>query len=131
MLQFDWSQPFWSIPQEPEFFQIWDWWRNINNNISFQFRLFPEITNDKIFRKMQNILFWGHFELFFHKFGQKWIFLEKRALSVFKYSNYLPSCKNYKKLMKTNASTFIKNATIHENIRISILKYRLRNLFNK
>ena len=26
------------------------------------------------------------------KFGQKWIFLEKRALSGFQYSNYLPLC---------------------------------------
>ena len=34
------------------------------------------------------------------KLGQKLIFLKKRALSVFKYSNYLPSCKkNRKKLI--------------------------------
>ena len=30
--------------QEPEFCQIWDWWWNINNNISFHFRLFPRKT---------------------------------------------------------------------------------------
>ena len=30
-----------------------------------------------------------YFGTFFPKFGKKWIFLGKRALSVFKYSNYL------------------------------------------
>ena len=35
----------------------------------------------------------GPFWVFFPNFGQKWIFLEKKALSVFKYSNYLPSCR--------------------------------------
>ena len=33
-------------------------------------------------------LFWDHFEPLLPKFGQKWIFLGKRALSVFKYPNY-------------------------------------------
>ena len=67
----------------------------ISITISFRFRLFPVKTCDKISQKMQKILFWGHFEPFLPKFGQKWIFLAKRALSVFNYSNYLPSsCKN-------------------------------------
>ena len=39
-LQFDWKL---------EFSQIWDRWWNINNNISFHFRLVPKKTNDKIF----------------------------------------------------------------------------------
>ena len=83
--------------QELEFRQIWDWWWNINSNISFHFRLFPRKTNDKIFLKIQKNLFWGHFGPFLPKFGQKWIFLEKRALSVCRYSNYLSSCqKSYK-----------------------------------
>ena len=38
---------------ELEFCQIWDWWWNINNNISFQFTLFPKKTNDKSFQKIQ------------------------------------------------------------------------------
>ena len=38
--------------REIEFCQIWDWWWNFNNNISFHFKLFP--------RKKKN-LFWGHF----------------------------------------------------------------------
>ena len=41
----------------------------------------------------------GPFLGFLPKFGHKQIFLEKRALSVFTCSNYLPSCKNQKKLM--------------------------------
>ena len=35
----------------------------------------------------------GDFGQFLPKFGGKWIFLEKRALRVFKYSNYLSWCK--------------------------------------
>ena len=68
-------------------FPSWCW--NINNNISFHFRLFPRKTNDKI-QNIHKTLFWGHFRPFLPNFGKKWIFLEKRALSVFKHSNYLP-----------------------------------------
>ena len=45
----------------------------------------------KVFKKTQKALFWGHFGPFLLKFEQKRIFLEKRALLVLKYSNYLPS----------------------------------------
>ena len=41
---------------EPEFCQIWDWWWNINN-ISLHFRLFSGKTNDKIFQKNQQKLY--------------------------------------------------------------------------
>ena len=46
----DWLSAFWPITREPyqEFYQIW--W-NINNTISFHFRLFPRKINDKIFPK--------------------------------------------------------------------------------
>ena len=44
------------------------------------------------FSKNKKKLFWAHFGPILPKFGQKWIFLEKRALSVFSYCNYLPSC---------------------------------------
>ena len=54
ILQFDLSTAFWSITQEPEFRQIWDWWWNITNSTSFCFRLFPGKTNDKFFQKIQN-----------------------------------------------------------------------------
>ena len=111
---------------------MWDWWWNINNIISFQFRLFPETTNDKIFQKIYKILLWGYFGSFFPKFSQKLIFLEKRVLPVFKYSNYLLSCKKLeKKLMEKNARIFSKNSTTKENMRICRLKNRLRNLCNK
>ena len=54
-------------------------------------------TNDKIFQKIKKSKFCGHFGQFLPKFGEKWIFLEKRALLVFKYSNYVPCCKNSEK----------------------------------
>ena len=41
--------------------QTWGWWWNINNNISFLFRLFPGKTNDKIFKKIQKTLLWTFF----------------------------------------------------------------------
>ena len=66
----------------------------------FILHFFPRETNDKIFKKIQKSHNFGPFwAKSFPKFGQNWIFLEKRALSVFKYSNYLPPCK---KLEKTN-----------------------------
>ena len=39
----------------------------------------------------------GPFWAFLPKFWQKWIFLEKRAVSVFKYFNYLPLCQKSEK----------------------------------
>ena len=91
---------FWPITQEPVLWQIWECWWNISNNISFHFRLFPGKTNDEIFQKIQKpskiqkSQIQGPFWALLPKFGQKWLSLEKkRAVSVFKYSNYLPLCK--------------------------------------
>ena len=50
----------------------------------FNLDYFQKKLMTKFFRKCKKILFWGHFEPFSPKFGQKWIFLEIRALSVFK-----------------------------------------------
>ena len=55
------------ITRKPEFCQIW-------NEIS---------RKTKFFHKLQKVLYWDHFGPFLPKFGQKWIFLKKRALSVF------------------------------------------------
>ena len=87
----DWLTAFWPINREPEFCQIWDWWWNINNNISFHFRLFPRKLF-KIFNKLKKFkkIILGPIWALFAQIGQKWIFMEKRALPVFKYSNYLP-----------------------------------------
>ena len=43
----------WPISPEPEFCSIWDWRLNIDNNISFRFRLFPGKTNEKFFKKIK------------------------------------------------------------------------------
>ena len=89
----NWPTAFWSITREPEFCQISDWWWNINENNSFHFRLFPGKLMTKFFQKSKKTLFWCHFGQFLPKFREKWIFLEKRALTGFKYSNYLPRSK--------------------------------------
>ena len=95
ILQFDWL----TATQEAQFCQIWDWWWNISHNISFNFRSFPRKINDKIFQKIQKTFIWDHFGPFCPNLGKN-EFSWKRALPVFKYSNYLPSCqKSEKKLI--------------------------------
>ena len=51
----------------------------------------------KFFKKAKKIPFCSYSGLFLPKFGQKWISLEKRAMSFFKYSNYLPLCQKSEK----------------------------------
>ena len=76
---------------------------NINRNISFYFRSFQRKTNDKIFKKIHKTLFWVHFGPLLPEFQQKWIFPEKRAISVFSYSNSLPSWQKSEKPNEKNA----------------------------
>ena len=63
-------------------------------------RILPDmrlVVKSNNIKKIKKTLFWGHFGPFLQKFVQKKIFLKKRALSVFTYSNYLPlSQKNQK-----------------------------------
>ena len=49
---------------------------------------FQEKLTWQNFSKNPKILFWGHSGPVLPKLWQKWILLEKRALSVFKYFNY-------------------------------------------
>ena len=44
----------------------------------------------KFFKKAKKIPFCSYSGSFLPKFRQKWISLEKRAMSFFQYSNYLP-----------------------------------------
>ena len=67
------------------------WW-NINDTIRFHYKLFPIKTNmTKLFKKSQKLYFGPCLRLF----AQIW--REKRALSVFQYSNYLPLCQKLEK----------------------------------
>ena len=75
----DWLTVFWPVNWEPEFCQIWDWWWNINNNINFHLKF---LIN---FSKNSKKIVWCQFGPLLLKFGQKWIFMEKRALPVFKW----------------------------------------------
>ena len=58
---------------------------------------FQENLKAKLFKKSKKRYFGAILGIFSPKLGQKWIFLEKRVLSVLKYSNYLPSCKKVRK----------------------------------
>ena len=90
--EFAWPAAFWLITGNPKLSQIC-WW-SINNKISFHYRLFPrKINTAKFFEKPKNPYFGAILGAFCPNLGQKWIFLEKRTLSVFQYSNYLPLCQ--------------------------------------
>ena len=52
---------------------------------------------NKFCQKIQKTLFWGHLGAFWPKFWQNWIFLEKKALSAYRYSNYLTLCQKSEK----------------------------------
>ena len=67
------------------------------NNISFHFRLIPRKTNYKTFQKTKKKSILEPLWALMLKLGQKRVFLEKMALSVFPYSNYLPSCQKSEK----------------------------------
>ena len=54
---------------------------------------FEEKLKTNFEKKFKENLFWSNF-------GQKWIFLEKRALSVLRYSNYLSLCKKSEKTLE-------------------------------
>ena len=60
----------WGHHSRTRIFQIWDWWWNINNNISFYFRLLPRKSNKKILKKSKKPYLGGHFRPVLPKFGQ-------------------------------------------------------------
>ena len=68
---------------------------------------FQEKLMAKFFKKSKQNLLLGHFGPFLPRFGQKWIFLEKRALSVFRYSNYLSSSQKSAKTVEQFRRTVI------------------------
>ena len=69
----------------------------------------------KFFRKCKKSYFGAILSPFSLNLGKNEFFWEKRALLVFKYSNYLPSCKNLKKLMKRRIKHFPK-IPLHKRI---------------
>ena len=80
ILQFDWLTAFRPITREPEFCQIRDWWRNINNNINFYLDYFQEKIL-KIFFKIPKKLFWAILGNFCPNLGKN-EFSWKKGLSV-------------------------------------------------
>ena len=61
---------------------------------------FQEKLTIKIFKFSKKSYFGGHFGPFLSNFGQKWVLLDKRALSVFRYFNYLPSLQKLEKVIE-------------------------------
>ena len=61
----------------------------------------------KVFKKIEQTVFWGNVAIlaFFAQFWAQMNFPGKKAQSVFKYSNYLPSCQ---KSEKANMPLFLR-----------------------
>ena len=99
ILQFHWPAAFWPITWDPKLCQIC-WW-NINNNISFHYRLFPRKTNiTKFFKKSQKPYILGPFWILLPKLGPKMIFPGKKGLCQFFNIWITYHCaKNQKNLM--------------------------------
>ena len=79
--ELDWPAAFWPTTWDPKLYQIC--WSNVNNNIRFHYRLLPKKLgkHDNIFQEIPKTLFWAHSWPFCPSLGQKWVFLEKRAVS--------------------------------------------------
>ena len=80
--------------------QIWDWcWTTILTILVLMLDYFQEKLMTKLFKKYKKT----YFVAILVFFAQTWVkmnFPGKRSLSVFKHSNYLPSCQiSEKKLM--------------------------------
>ena len=75
--------------------QIWRW--NVNNNISFHYRLFPRKTNMAKFLKKSQELYFGAILGAFPQIWAKNEFSWKKTLPVFQYLNYLPLCQKSEK----------------------------------
>ena len=68
IMQSGWPRAFWPISQEPNFSRIWDYCKNITNNITnFYYKPNSETTHEKKKKKVQNILFLAHFPHFWGK----------------------------------------------------------------
>ena len=50
IFQSDWLRTFWHISQKQDFPQIWDFCRNIANNINFYYRTNSVKSDDQIFQ---------------------------------------------------------------------------------
>ena len=68
---------------------------------------FQEKLTTKFSKKPPKTLFWGHFGPFMPKFGQKWFFLEKRTLPVFRSSNDLKSSQKSEKTIERQTSVIL------------------------
>ena len=77
--------------------KIWDWWWNINNNISFHFRLFPRKTKDIFYKKILKEPILGQFWALFTQIRAKMNLPGKKSCQ-FLYIPIIYHCaKNQKK----------------------------------
>ena len=99
-MQFDWLAAFCPITGDSKLCQIC-WW-DINNNISFHYRLFLKKTWQN-FSKNQKKLFWSHSGCFLPKLGPKMKFSWKKGLCQFFNIRIIYHCaKNQKNLMNNS-----------------------------
>ena len=82
------------ITQEPEFYQVKNSCKHEANSMKFYLRPNPEEVMKplKILKKPLVLAISASFCIFLRK---KWIFSKNCTLLVFRFYNYLPSCKNF------------------------------------
>ena len=94
ILQFDWPGAFRSLPQEPDFSQIWDLCRNIVNNTNFHYRLIQENLFKNVFNIFKKKTVFDPFSLFS---GQKKLPSQKSGSAIHDFiwfSNTMPKFRN-------------------------------------
>ena len=82
----------------------WDWWWNINNNISFHFRLFPRKTKLKIVQISKKPYFGAILGPFCSNLDKKEFSWKNGSdiFLIFKLSTIVPKIKKKKTKKKTN-----------------------------
>ena len=103
----------------------------MNCNISFHSRLFPAKTNNEFFKKNPKNNTLGQFSTLSSKIWVKIYFPGKRAMSAFKYSNFLLLCTKSKseKTKKPFLRKMPNGQTDEQTYRQIAVIYRIKFIF--
>ena len=93
IMQSGWPRAFWPISQEPNFSRIWDYCKNITNNITnFYYKPNSETTHEKKKKKFKMSYFWP----IFHIFGASYFHIIWRCYTQL-HMGFLTPCQNFEK----------------------------------
>ena len=94
---------FLAISREPKFSRTCGFLQNVELDVLFRFKPFPDKTNTKFFLKVPKTSFLGYFGPFLPNFGKMGVFPKNRASSLF--FTYWPP-KHSRKSEKTNGGKY-------------------------